>query len=218
MSYNFWDNDKTLPPYVCDEKRKPSPLPEWVESLLDSMPPPLPEFLESSKGFMCPRCGKVLNDPHITSCGHTTCRDCVLDNCSECLHPTPFSIPNLVIADMLPERHVICFHCTLTMTIGTFDDHLSTCDKRPISCPHGCGQTYPRNDMDLHISTCEYVTTKCPDCKHQCPRNQLEQHRTSCGGSWIQCSRCGVDLKRRNLAKHTTRCSSVFMERRLTNT
>jgi TNF receptor-associated factor 5 len=226
MSDDIWGDDDKPPPYVCDddkptpyvwdEKRNPSPLPEWVESLLVSMPPPLPKFVETSLGFMCLRCDKVLNDPHITGCGHTTCRECVLDNCPECRHPTPFSIPNLAVAHLLPERHVICFHCTSKMTVGTFDDHLSNCDKRPKSCPHGCGRKYLIHEMDFHMSTCGYATTKCPDCKHQCPRNQLEQHRTSCGGSWIQCSRCVVDLKRRNLAKHTTRC--VFVERRLTNT
>jgi hypothetical protein len=104
-----------------------------------------------SAEYKCSICTEVLNDPVQCRAGHMFCRHCVSVwlqnhvNCPECR--IDLSIDSLsdarLIRNFISELQVRCktildteiHDCEWTGQLNQLDNHMITCDRRPVVCP-----------------------------------------------------------------------------------
>lgn len=68
---------------------------------------------EKSNEFLCPICLDVLHEAHITSCGHTYCRSCIIEaidfkpNCPKCSSEISKNglTPNILLMQLIAKQH-----------------------------------------------------------------------------------------------------------------
>jgi len=65
---------------------------------------------------------------------------------------------------------------------GSYTDllakHLSECPFHLIPCPHGCGESLRRKDVEGHAPTCASNYQDCPICREKVRMGQMDAHRS----------------------------------------
>ena len=129
---------------------------------------PLPDFL------MCDICNDVLINPHLTDCcQHSYCNSCISGvtskRCPKCRKTFERLTADVKSARIISEQEIKCpYHmhkCSWTGYVEDIEKHLLACQSKPIECPYGCGKSYERRNMSIHINLeCQLGLLKCQDC------------------------------------------------------
>ncbi|CAH1794412.1 unnamed protein product [Owenia fusiformis] len=147
---------------------------------------PLVFVEEPNKTLFCNLCNKVLNDPVITSCGHSFCKRCVRPDVTCPTDRAQLNIlaPNLAVSEQVGGLLIHCRYgcklsedgsgyvvdssgCPGTCKLNSRKDHEDNCDYAPVQCPNNphC-PILIKKDLNDHIKSCNHV--KCPHHKHGC--------------------------------------------------
>ena len=162
---------------------------------------------------MCLLCGKVIEEPSSSTCGHLFCAECLqksvgkkmsCPNCSQ-----PLAVPANSQSNNAARKDA---EEALAERLG----------KLSIHCTHhsaGCTAVVPWTGLDRHAdSECEYRPTRCENdgCKVQCPRNRLEEHMERCEHRIVECKVCKTRLPRKDMPAHQAvrRCFEELNKRR----
>ena len=82
-------------------------------------------------------------------------------------------------------RQFRCEHCGYQSTyLVITTEHYDQCPDYPVLCPNNCSkQTYPRGQLDAHLTLCPEQEVDCTfsemGCKEKLKRRQLQQHLTT---------------------------------------
>uniref|UniRef100_A0A4W4EZT5 PDZ domain containing ring finger 4 n=1 Tax=Electrophorus electricus TaxID=8005 RepID=A0A4W4EZT5_ELEEL len=176
--------------------------------------------------FVCRLCGKVLEEPLTTPCGHVFCSGCVIpwvDKQSSC--PVKCQgISTKELNHVLPMKNLIlkldirCDNysqgCRGVVKLQHLSDHVEMCDFSSVNCRNkGCGAVLNLKDMDSHMrEKCEYRLTEV--CKNGCGlmltlKEKLENH--NCRDA-LRTQNCVLEGKlnslERQLRRQTIRASN----------
>ena len=210
------------------------------------------EFVDPVKDFECPLCLHVTRDPNLTSCcGQHFCQVCI--NRIQTKHqPCPMCKETkfTVMLDKKQNRKVLELkvYCTMkeqgcswTGELGGLSRHLEDCQYVTVACTKGCGASFQRHCMAVHIAelcpkrdfTCEYCGFKStyeevcnkhwPECAKYplpCPnkcgiakvqRGSFEQHLKECPLQQVECEFCHAGCEEKIQRRDLT----VHMEQNL---
>ncbi|XP_065899711.1 E3 ubiquitin-protein ligase TRAF7-like [Dysidea avara] len=160
---------------------------------------------EASPKLYCPLCKKVFSDPHITTCGHTFCRSCVISSkhgfCP--LDNTQLSlvVANIAVADQVGELSIHCCYgcrpkpdnsgvyevnpsgCPVIIKLANRHEHEEKCDYTPVQCPNSSKcPVLLKKDLQEHLTKCYRV--RCPHKKYNCTfegsHDELSAHLETC--------------------------------------
>jgi len=77
-----------------------------------------------------------------------------------------------------------CPYCNNDIRRHLLSEHFDNCDKKEISCIHGCGLKLPKNQQDLHNLQCSEVVINCVgyplSCDFKTKRKEMNDHERSC--------------------------------------
>ncbi|XP_043081080.1 E3 ubiquitin-protein ligase PDZRN3-B isoform X1 [Puntigrus tetrazona] len=131
--------------------------------------------------LICKLCGKVLEDPLSTPCGHVFCAACALQWLSK-VSSCPVQCQKISTKDLnrvLPLKNLIlkldikCDHrergCDRVMKLQHLPEHAETCEFSPVRCGNeGCDAVLSLKDVASHM-------------RDGCERRALEVCRDGCG-------------------------------------
>lgn len=130
--------------------------------------------------FICKLCGKVLEDPLSTPCGHVFCAACVLQWLSK-VSSCPVQCQKISTKELnhvLPLKNLIlklnikCDHrergCNQVMKLQHLSEHAETCEFSPVRCGNeGCDAVLNLKDVASHMrERCEHRAVEV--CKNGC--------------------------------------------------
>ncbi|XP_048033275.1 E3 ubiquitin-protein ligase PDZRN3-B isoform X2 [Megalobrama amblycephala] len=141
--------------------------------------------LDRFEGFVdpdliCKLCGKVLEDPLSTPCGHVFCAACALQWLSK-VNSCPVLCQKITTKELnqvLPLKNLIskldikCDHhkrgCNRVMKLQHLSEHAEMCDFSPVRCRNeGCDAVLNLKDVDSHMrERCEHRAVEV--CKNGC--------------------------------------------------
>ena len=221
------DNNINLPSNI-----EPIPtLPPPTETpIIDQQPPSpyIPQlFIEDFecqnpiKDYQCKLCYGIICDPIVDTCSHGFCKLCFEtylklnpENKITLLCPLthqPTSIePGCTFVKAIIEKQIKYCHyknegCTWKGTVkDSFIHQNTTCPRERITCSlEGCEQSTPREQMQEHISNCDYRIIQCENCKVETPFISLNQHYTTCPKYPVECpQQCNTKVQRENINEH----------------
>ncbi|XP_078604269.1 TNF receptor-associated factor 2-like isoform X2 [Branchiostoma floridae x Branchiostoma japonicum] len=172
--------------------------------------------------YCCSSCGKLLDEPRQTECGHRYCRTCLEDltrtgegkctahKCGETIKPGDV-FPDKAIEREIEVIPVVCNNvkdgCEWEGVVKQVKDHLSQCDYERLPCIHeaqGCQKSIQRKDLATHLQEeCAFRTDACQWCKSSFPHNRMKEHQKSCPSAPAKCDWCGKKgLTRAQLEEH----------------
>ncbi|XP_078604264.1 TNF receptor-associated factor 2-like isoform X1 [Branchiostoma floridae x Branchiostoma japonicum] len=173
--------------------------------------------------YCCSSCGKLLDEPRQTECGHRYCRTCLEDltrtgegkctahKCGETIKPGDQVFPDKAIEREIEVIPVVCNNvkdgCEWEGVVKQVKDHLSQCDYERLPCIHeaqGCQKSIQRKDLATHLQEeCAFRTDACQWCKSSFPHNRMKEHQKSCPSAPAKCDWCGKKgLTRAQLEEH----------------
>ncbi|KAL1249726.1 hypothetical protein QQF64_020731 [Cirrhinus molitorella] len=143
--------------------------------------------------FICKLCGKVLEDPLSTPCGHVFCAACALQWLSK-VSSCPVQCQKISTKELnhvLPLKNLIlkldikCDHrergCNQVMKLQHLSEHAETCEFSPVRCGNeGCDAMLNLKDVASHMrERCEHRAVEV--CKNGCGlalslKERLEDH------------------------------------------
>eukprot|EP01112_Ceratiomyxa_fruticulosa_P018091 TRINITY_DN5741_c0_g1_i1.p1 TRINITY_DN5741_c0_g1~~TRINITY_DN5741_c0_g1_i1.p1 ORF type:complete len:592 (-),score=68.93 TRINITY_DN5741_c0_g1_i1:129-1904(-) len=163
-----------------------------------------------SESLICPLHKDLFKNPVICKCGHTFCRQCIVQkNLTDCpLDKTPLRvddlIPNLAVHGQISDILIHCRYgtkhatengtegewlvdpdgCPAHIRLGNRGEHEDRCEYAPAKCPYS--PTCPplrRSTFQEHVANCPHIP--CPHrvagCTFEGSRSQLDDHLTNCG-------------------------------------
>ena len=72
-----------------------------------------------------------------------------------------------------PNRDRSCEHCGEKVPYSSLDEHDTTCPKKLLPCPNGCGSTMERQHVSEHVATeCELTVIPCKYMRLGCDTKQ----------------------------------------------
>lgn len=171
------------------------------------------EFLDECKIFVdsysCPLCEGILLESVIDKCGHSFCKECMntlLKETSKCpftnneLKP-PLSL-NIIVNSVIEKQKVYCKNrgagCGWIGKLSERKLHLSNdCTKEIIQCENypNCTFKAPRDEVQIHLTQCEFRTIKCEYCEEKILYKNIEDHIKQCPNAPVECSnKCGMKV------------------------
>ena len=173
--------------------------------------------------YLCRQCKHVAREPIIVDCcNETMCEACVQEMmedkkpCSNCQKVPVKYIPNKIKNKIL-DLNVHCLNCQKVPVKFI-----------PQNKIRSCKWTGQLQQLDEHLSDCEYVDTKCQQCKksvqkrnmithlaNECPERELvtEVHFENYQLYILKCPNgCGVHFERGDLEDHINMCSLQKVE------
>ena len=177
------------------------------------------DFIEQpSQEYFCPVTFELLLHPdQTTCCGHHISREAV-ERIQKDKKPCPMCKANLTIVPdkffrrKVHELKVRCYHkeggCEWVGDLGSYDDHVKKCPKRPWSCEF-CDfkSTYDIGNDD-HLPNCKKRPVPCPNaCEiNTIPLSDVESHLLECPLQLVACelahAGCSALVARRDLPLH----------------
>ncbi|XP_065899712.1 E3 ubiquitin-protein ligase TRAF7-like isoform X1 [Dysidea avara] len=160
---------------------------------------------EASPKLHCPLCKKVFCDPHITTCGHTFCRQCVIsskyEKCPVDDVQLSLMVANIAVADQVGELSIHCCYgcrpksdnsgdyevnpsgCPMIIKLANRHEHEEKCDYTPVQCPNSSKcPVLLKKDLMEHLAQCYRV--RCPHSKYDCTfegsHGELSAHLETC--------------------------------------
>ncbi|KAM8947557.1 TNF receptor-associated factor 5 [Pelodytes ibericus] len=78
-------------------------------------------------------------------------------------------------------REEVCGYCKQSMASLNMAIHVRKfCPLYPVSCPYNCPETYPRDQLDDHLSVCPEAEQECPFASYGCnvkvKRGKMKSH------------------------------------------
>ncbi|KAF5370740.1 hypothetical protein D9758_001948 [Tetrapyrgos nigripes] len=176
-----------------------------------------------NQNLLCCICRMPFIDPFTTrSCGHTFCRDCILESLDHALQcpidRSPLTTDDLqpanpIIRSLVDELAVECTNhpCSHTCQRQLLEQHLqSSCLYIPVPCPDGgCDQIMLRREAVTH--RCEHSIVKCDACSSQVRAFELEDHRTQCLKQLTTCESCKLQFPRSSKSSHQNSCPETVV-------
>uniref|UniRef100_A0A8C2FDE3 PDZ domain containing RING finger 3a n=1 Tax=Cyprinus carpio TaxID=7962 RepID=A0A8C2FDE3_CYPCA len=131
--------------------------------------------------LICKLCGKVLEDPLSTPCGHVFCAACALQWLSK-VSSCPVQCQKITSKELnhvLPLKNIIlkldikCDHrergCNRVMKLQHLPEHAETCEFSPVRCGNeGCGAVLSLKDVASHM-------------REGCERRAVDVCKDGCG-------------------------------------
>ena len=176
------------------------------------------DFIEQpSQEYFCPVTFELLLHPdQTTCCGHHISREAVV-RIQKDKKPCPMCKANLTIVPdkffrrKVHELKVRCSHkeggCEWVGDLGSYDDHVNKCPKRPWSCEF-CDFKSTYDIGNDHLPNCEKRPVPCPNaCEiSTIPFSDVESHLLECPLQLVACelahAGCSVLVARRDLPLH----------------
>lgn len=70
-----------------------------------------------------------------------------------------------------------CKYCNIPVLILQLEAHDNSCGKKPINCPvEGCERVFPREYIEKHKETCEFMRIDCIYCKRPFLKKDIQTH------------------------------------------
>ena len=121
---------------------------------------------QAAEDYYCPVCLSLMNEPHLTNCGHRFCKGCIEPiyhgerKCPICQEPGFKIMPDRDIERRIKELKIRCANhqkgCDWTGKRVNHDNHLlKQCDYHSVDCKlevFGCKEKVLRRDQAAHIS------------------------------------------------------------------
>ncbi|XP_068683549.1 TNF receptor-associated factor 4-like isoform X1 [Montipora foliosa] len=143
--------------------------------------------------LLCPICQLPLREAVQTGvCGHRFCRQCLEEHFTRQEHdgqeskcPLDNTILNRekdIFPDKATQRKILSFMihcprdgCQWTGELRAKEDHENDCQRFPVNCPNGCGETIPRDEICLHAEDeCPLAPIPCPYADMGCTKKVLQ--------------------------------------------
>eukprot|EP00736_Rhodelphis_marinus_P004612 Rmarinus@m.11202 len=109
-----------------------------------------------------------------------------------------------------PLGPVSCPLCRTPVARQDLTIHMkSTCDRRTVPCPVGCGMTFPALMVAQHRLKCSNRRMHCknhPYCKFMGTFQQLRAHEDECSMLRVRCEYCDEEMFRAHLSEHIKSC------------
>ena len=74
-------------------------------------------------------------------------------------------------------------------------------------CPL-CNESFPKDELVVHVSSCSPKKEKCPLCKESFPKNELVSHVSSCSPKKEKCPLCNESFSKNELVSHVSSCTA----------
>lgn len=130
--------------------------------------------------FKCNLCGKVLEDPLTTPCGHVFCASCAIpwvvqqNSCPvKCQRVSTKELNHVLpLKNLILKLDIKCDNyargCKRVVKLQHLAEHTEMCDFSPAKCRNkGCNEVLNLKDMDTHMrETCEYRPVEI--CENGC--------------------------------------------------
>ncbi|XP_068683242.1 TNF receptor-associated factor 6-like [Montipora foliosa] len=149
--------------------------------------------------FHCPICQLVLKEAVQTGvCGHRFCRQCLerhFTRQERDRQEPKCPLDNIVLnrdKDIFPDkatqRKILSFiihcprdGCQWTGELRAKEGHENDCQRFPINCPNGCGESIPRDEIFLHTQDkCPLAASPCPYADMGCTKkvryDEMDSH------------------------------------------
>ena len=169
------------------------------------------------ENFKCPLCEGIFFNPVSDSCGHLFCSSCFhqyILTSTEC--PIEHKVLNVleikampVVSGILDKQIIKCKNrekgCHWQGKLCEFQEHIDVhCLKQLVSCSNeGCSEKSMREEMNKHLTNCNYRIVKCPDCQLSLPFIQLIDHQKVCPKFKLECpQKCGLTIMREEITSH----------------
>ena len=181
------------------------------------------EFQPTIIDYKCQLCSGIIWEPIVDNCSHGFCKSCFEiylklnpDNkttllCPISHEPTSIQTGCNFIKTILEKQIVFCHFklegCAWKGTVKDYLIHLdTTCPRQRIKCAlQGCEQLAPREQMQTHISNCDFRIVQCENCDIKTPFISLTKHYTTCPKYPMECpQQCTKKVQRENIDEHIT--------------
>ena len=153
-------------------------------------------FLDLPPNLLCPVCKGVLDQPVITTCGHTFCQVCIRarKECPECKKSIaePFA-GNKDLAEVIGNIDVVCEFSEFPSDSASASPANNVVQKPVIT---HCTWRGKYKNLNGHLlEQCNHSSLNCPNsgCTFKGVRGVLTQHVTLCGYRKVKCEWCGND-------------------------
>ena len=177
------------------------------------------DFIEQpSQEYLCPVTFELLFHPEQTTCcGHHISNEAVTriqrdkKPCPLCNKPNLTTMPDKFFRRKVHELKVRCSHkeggCEWVGDLGSYDDHVKKCPKRPWSCEF-CDFESMYDIVIEHLQNCVKHPIPCPNaCEiNTIPLSDVESHLLECPLQLVACelahAGCSAQVARRDLPLH----------------
>ena len=178
------------------------------------------DFIEQpSQEYLCPVTFELLFHPEQTTCcGHHISNEAVTriqrdkKPCPICNKPNLTTMPDKFFRRKVHELKVWCSHkkeggCEWVGDLGSYDDHVNMCPKRPWSCEF-CDFEWTYDFVIKHLQYCVKHPIPCPNaCEVKTvPFFNVESHLLECPLQLVACelahAGCSALVARRDLPLH----------------
>ena len=177
------------------------------------------DFVEQpSQHYFCPVTFELLLHPEQTTCcGHHISNEAVTriqrdkKPCPICKKPNLTTMPDKFFRRKVHELKVRCSHkeggCEWVGDLGSYDDHVNMCPKRPWSCEF-CDFEWTYDFVIKHLQYCVKRPIPCPNaCEVKTvPFFNVESHLLECPLQLVACelahTGCSALVARRDLPLH----------------
>ena len=177
------------------------------------------DFIEQpSQEYFCPVTFELLLHPdQTTCCGHHISREAVeriqkdKKPCPMCKEANLTIVPDKFFRRKVHELKVRCYHkkggCEWVGDLGSYDDHIKKCPKRPWSCDF-CDFKSTYDIVIEHLQNCLKRPIPCPNaCEVKTiPLSDVEAHLLECPLQLVACelahAGCSAQVARRDLPLH----------------
>ncbi|TPX37896.1 hypothetical protein SeMB42_g06809 [Synchytrium endobioticum] len=185
------------------------------------------EYAETvNANLICCVCYAPFTAPVSAPCGHTYCKNCIM----QCLGTTPEDttptcpidriplthndlMPAVkIVVNMIDELIIYCIHkwsgCQWKGQRQHLNRHLNDqCPCVQVKCELPmCGKLVPRGELEAHMKECDYRTAECTLCKKMLSCISLDAHKYECPAEAATCPYCQKEFGRHELEDHASSC------------
>lgn len=152
---------------------------------------------------------ELMNKPVSLSCGHSSCKACLLQSVANGRKTCPLQCrviidasnlnPNIAVKALISKIKVCCTNsgCSWTGQHSEKESHWGTCPFMLVECPNGCIGNHQRSALAEHLAACPYENVSCMFCRVGVPRFRLDTHVENCTQGPLLCPlQCGERLPR----------------------
>ena len=181
--------------------------------------------------LICKICHYPSREPHLSDCcGHTFCRSCLKGydvsikhpltkgansgGCPICRSEEFKCVRNKQTERIIKSLKVFCTNrnegCEWQGEINDIDKHLTHCQFQMVDCPKSCGKCVQRQYLTNHVENeCIRRKVSCSLCCTSGERYFIEgQHKHDCPKFPLACpNKCGATLFRENVDEHRKICA-----------
>ena len=187
------------------------------------------EFVDTPLDILiCKICCYPSREPHLSDCcGHTFCKSCLRgyevsvkhpltkgsNGCPMCRSEEFKCVRNKQTERVIKNLKVFCTNkdegCGWQGEINDIDKHLTQCQYQMVDCPKSCGKSFQQHHLINHVENeCIRRNVSCILCGFSGEHHFIEgQHKHYCPKFPLACpNECGATLFRENVDEHRKIC------------